>query len=233
MDFKYSETYKALQQTSPPADYTPRDINPVFRWVYDSRSDMKDLQSIEGFMIPKLEFYAQKIGDLIYHEGPLLSLFLDRDNPDTYYIYKWVDCNQKYNRWLISTTNITNLRSFFSKEFSLKELFLKNPVCFLIEIDHQLNTANSRVCSIHALPDGYFPGEKSFFNEERYTEFASTYKQIILRSPIHNTLQQLVNEVDDLKLEQQKMMTIISSFLQSPKRHRKKAVKSRKIITQQ
>ena len=42
-------------------------------------------------MEPKIELIY--LGDFIYYEGPLLSLFKDINNKNIYYLCKWVDVN--------------------------------------------------------------------------------------------------------------------------------------------
>ena len=39
-----------------------------------------------------------KICDLLYYEGPWISLFKSNDD---YYIVKWCDVNEKYNTWIV------------------------------------------------------------------------------------------------------------------------------------
>jgi len=74
---------------------------------------MELIQSVE---ISKLGFIPQKLGDLLEHEGPLLSLYIDRDNPENYFLYKWVDNDKKCNRWAILPCTSKDLLAFFEVE---------------------------------------------------------------------------------------------------------------------
>ena len=137
------------------------------------------MKEIVGIKIPKLGFVAQKIGDLLYHEGPLLSLFIDRNTPDIYYLYKWADCDEESNRWLVFQFNIQCLRRFFYQEISLRTLLLNNPSTFVLGLDDNLSEIDIMISATHLLPEEYLPKECSFYDEEKYTEFSHTFKSII------------------------------------------------------
>jgi hypothetical protein len=44
-DFKYQDDYDKLQQTCPPNDYIQKDIDTVFRWVFDTINDDRNFIS--------------------------------------------------------------------------------------------------------------------------------------------------------------------------------------------
>ena len=45
LDLKYQDDYDKLQQTCPPSDHIQKDIEPVFRWVFDSIEDDRNFIS--------------------------------------------------------------------------------------------------------------------------------------------------------------------------------------------
>ena len=160
------------------------------------------MKEIKGISIPTLGFIPQKIGDLIYFEGPLLSLFLDRNNPDTYYLYKWADCNETINRWLVIQLNSVSLRNFFFKEISLRNLLLNSPLTYVLGIDNTLIEKEIIVCATTDLPEIYLPKENSLFSEEKYTDFASTFKTIIANSRIYDILNEILKKVSVVEKKQ-------------------------------
>lgn len=168
------------------------------------------MKEINGIKINKLGFHPQKLGDLIYHEGPLLSLFIDKDNPDLYYIFKWSDNDQDTNRWIVTQVNALSLRAFFYKQTSLRDIILNNPVCYCVDIDNDLNEKSVLVCSTTDLPKEYLPGEVSFFSEERYSEFAQTFKTIIANNRIYDILYKILNEIDFIKRNQTQTNSLIN-----------------------
>ena len=158
------------------------------------------MKGVKGIKITELGFIPQKIGDLIYHEGPLLSAYNDRNNPDTYYLYKWADCDEKVNRWLVSQVSISNLRSFFLKEISLRTLVLSNPSVFILELDDKLMESGIMISATTDLPNEYMPKESSFYKEDAFTDFSQTFKTRILGKNITETLTFIINEVNSIKL---------------------------------
>jgi hypothetical protein len=52
-----------------------------------------------------------KICDLLYHEGPLLTLF--RDAKGRMFFYKWKDVADNYNKWLVTYITPNLLKDFF------------------------------------------------------------------------------------------------------------------------
>lgn len=171
------------------------------------------MKDIKGIKIQKLGFTPQKIGDLIYHEGPLLSLFLDRNNPDTYYLYKWADCDENTNRWLVLQLNSINLRSFFYKEISLRTLLLNSPLTYVLGLDDNLVEADIMICATADLPETYLPNENSFYGEEKYTEFALTFKTIIANNRIYDILNEILKEVNSLKKSQSNTQQLLKILL--------------------
>ncbi len=137
---------------------------------------MELIQSVE---ISKLGFIPQKLGDLLEQEGPLLSLYVDRDNPENYFLYKWVDSNEECYRWAILPCTSKDLFAFFEGEKSLRELFLNKPFCFVIELDEYLQIQFIQIVSTGALPEEFLPNEKSFFQEEAFSVFATSYHNML------------------------------------------------------
>lgn len=138
------------------------------------------MKQIKGIRIEKLGFTPQKLGDLIYYEGPLLSLFRDKDDENVYYLYKWVDNNDETNRWVIVEASLTLLQKFLYGLISLRELILDRPICYIVNLDDSLTETEVCVSSTRELPAEYLPAEKSFFHEG-YTEFAHKLRYDLLR----------------------------------------------------
>jgi len=171
------------------------------------------MKIINGIKLNKLGFEPQKIGDLLYHEGPLLSLFTDKNNPELYYIYKWADCNDSLNRWMVIQVNAKSLRSFFFGEISLKNLFLNTPLTYLVDLDDNLKEVEITACATNQLPMDYLPNDNSFFTEEKYSEFAGTFKTMISNNRIYEMLNEILNEVVSLKKSQTNTDSLLKVLL--------------------
>lgn len=134
------------------------------------------MKSIKGTKADILDGTPEKLGDLLYHEGPLLSLFSKSGEPNAYYLYKWSDCDESANRWLVARLTSTELRSFFDQEISLRNILLANSKLFLVDVGDDLAESNVRSCSADKVPDSYLPGKNSMFVEEAFTDFAADFR---------------------------------------------------------
>jgi hypothetical protein len=99
--------------------------------------EMKKLgYSIEFPMLEKIE-------DLIYYEGPLLSLFKRKDE-DIFYFYYWIDMDKTSNRWLIFEVSQDDITNFKEKNDTiiLKDLILKSNNLWIDDISDGLDDLN-------------------------------------------------------------------------------------------
>ncbi len=142
------------------------------------------MQHIRGTKIEKLGFTPHKLGDLIVHEGPLLAHFIDQEVPQNQFLYKWVDADNKANRWLVARITNNDLRRFFQKEINLRELLLIHAFVFLIDLDDDLDLINSIIVNNKNIPDEYLPTTQSFFDEKHYEDYALLLKKQVLQSEL-------------------------------------------------
>lgn len=104
-----------------------------------------------------------KVADLIYFDGPLLSLYRDSEGMD--FIYYWCDCDESTNRWLIISVQNQTVRDFFAKQISLRNLIkeAKDKFIYCVDIDSNLKLENAFIISPRNLPPNYLPQEDSFY----------------------------------------------------------------------
>ncbi|MBL0912360.1 MAG: hypothetical protein IBJ09_08300 [Bacteroidia bacterium] len=125
-------------------------------------------------------FHAVKMGDLLYFEGPLISLFADKHNPDTYYLYKWADRDSRANRWLVLRLSSQELLLFFNAGISLLELIRNAGTVWLMDMNSALEVSGMVSSPVPDLPAEYLPAAGAYYSEGAYTMFASAF---------HSTLQ--------------------------------------------
>lgn len=171
------------------------------------------MEEIKGLSIPKLSFNPQKLGDFLAHEGPLLSLFADTDNPELYYLYKWTDSDKQVNRWLVFQVNLPILKKFLFQEISLRNLLIQNPFVFLVDLDNELNAKQILIVATNDLPISYLPSEKSFFKEDAFTEFATDFKKNIAQNKMYDILNQIRQEISVVREQQNNTMAILNTLL--------------------
>jgi len=121
-----------------------------------------------------------KKGDLIYHEGPILSHFVGNKGHD--YFFYWVDIDDEYNRWMVFEVTNNGLKNFFGKKSRLLDLVKLSPSShvYYIDIDDDINFKRFFRSGKDNIPTSYLPSEKSFYNERHYEKYADVMKRHLL-----------------------------------------------------
>lgn len=187
------------------------------------------MKNINGIEIQKLSFTAQKLGDLIYYEGPLLSLYVDTENPGLYYLYKWADCDENVNRWLIAQTNEATLRKFFSKKDSLRNIILNNAIIYVVDLNDNLEQTHIQVSATTELLQEYLPDVQSYFVEEQYTDFANEFKATIenvendaaystIRSSVYNEFRKSLGYILNKPVQEEKLVEVFNDLVEINKK---------------
>jgi hypothetical protein len=129
------------------------------------------MKRLSGVKINKLDFVPIKQGDLLYHEGPLLSVFKDALS-DNYYLYKWSDCDDKAHRWLVFKVSTKGLKTFFDKQISIRGLILEQPFSYFLDLDDQLEAINIALVATANMPKNYLPEQDSYFDSNDFDSYA-------------------------------------------------------------
>lgn len=136
------------------------------------------MKKLTGIKINKLDFVPIKQGDFLYHEGPLLSVFKDLFS-DNFYLYKWSDCDEKANRWLVFKVSMRALNAFFDKELSLRQIILDQPFSYFLDFDNALDPLSIVVVSTQNIPKNYLPEQDSYFDALEFDSYATIFQQKI------------------------------------------------------
>lgn len=122
------------------------------------------MEKILGCQLTKFPLNLKAIADLIYFDGPLLSMFENKYG-DVYFYY-WCDGDENYNRWLVFRVAQKMLEEYIRGQISLEKLILNPADGFLysLDIDDKLEAQNT--CLIHPenLPDTYIPEADSYYD---------------------------------------------------------------------
>ncbi|HAN73751.1 MAG TPA: hypothetical protein DCQ51_20680 [Planktothrix sp. UBA8407] len=120
------------------------------------------MNTLNGCPLNKFPLNLQYVADLIYFDGPLVSL-LENESGESY-LYCWSDVNSVYNRWLVFRVTKNSLQDYLLGKLSLRDLIL-NPVDgfhYAIDIDNDLEVKNTFWILPENLPDSYIPEEDSY-----------------------------------------------------------------------
>lgn len=122
---------------------------------------MIQLQGIEGnFSIVELT----KVSDLIYFDGPFLSHYVHKSG-DNYLSY-WIDCDAKFQRWLVFRVGITTLQQYVDKKISLLDVMrqLDEGFVYLVDVDDKGNAKQPLIVFLSNLPNDYLPDADSYYD---------------------------------------------------------------------
>jgi hypothetical protein len=118
-----------------------------------------------GTKINKQQFTEHRwIADLLYFEGPLLSLF--KGSKDQDYFYHWCESDSIASRWLAIPVTRKDIEDYFAHEKSLLSIIKKQQRIFFIDANNE-GTPN-QVFSVksEAIPSAYTVPETSYFDED-------------------------------------------------------------------
>lgn len=122
---------------------------------------MIKLQGIEGRLsVTELT----KVSDLIYYDGPFLSHYVHKSGEN--YLSYWVDCDDKFQRWLVFKVGLTSLQQYVDKRLSLLNLIrqLDDGFVYLVDVDEDGISTQPIILFFNQLPNNYFPEENSYYN---------------------------------------------------------------------
>ena len=121
------------------------------------------MNRIEGFALPFDITKMNRLVDLIYENGPLLSLY---QSADDYYLFCWADCDGDNNRWMIFRVGFESLRSYIYGKQTLLDLLTNNPDGFVRFADYCGKGSfptTTQSLPTKDIPKDYLPEEDSYF----------------------------------------------------------------------
>ncbi|TAE74991.1 MAG: hypothetical protein EAZ85_03405 [Bacteroidetes bacterium] len=182
------------------------------------------MENLENYKIASLGLALQRKGDLLYHEGPLLTHFINSENANEHYFYKWSDIDENCNRWLIFKVTIENLTSFFEGSITLLQLIQNNQFVYFVDLDTDINEVNAFICPTNKIPNDYLPSGKSFFKESQYEKYALTLRNELQKeaksSKENEIMEVLLIQLLAIKNKQQNQDTLLEIILNKLNRGR-------------
>lgn len=109
---------------------------------------------------------ANRVRDLLFYDGPLVSLFrTEREEP---VLFVWVDVDEQINRWLAFRTSERDLIRYTSRRCTLRELVQRpaDALIYALDINRAFKRVRQSVLPAVALPVEYLPGAESFLEED-------------------------------------------------------------------
>jgi hypothetical protein len=132
----------------------------------------------------------ERIGDLEWYEGSLISLFSEQTSGDLFLLH-WVDVHDGYHRWLLYPVSHRALQLYLEGKLSNEDLlWLNNPaIVRILDMNGDMNLNKSETKKVTDLPKEYLPTAESYFDAElclnlpkinRFLEISAAQKNIRL-----------------------------------------------------
>jgi len=154
----------------------------------------------------------------LYHEGPLLSHFIDENRPEDHYLYRWVDSGDEVHRWLIFRVSEEDLLAFFEQKITLKTLILSRQTVTVLDLDNDLNKKQIQLIPTEHLPENYLPSDTSTFKEKFYDEYALKLRENVLtKAQEQSIIKTLLGKVHNLEIQQNTILKMMNELLGSPR----------------
>lgn len=130
----------------------------------------KELKNIKGFRIGKLPLVLKKVEDLIYFEGPLMSVYSDKNSMP--FIVDWADSDSEINRWMIYQVERKSLAQYINREISHFQLLNSpaNDIIFIVDKKEKEFVENCIICTSNKLPYEYLPQNDIFFEQDDFID---------------------------------------------------------------
>ncbi len=155
------------------------------------------MEKLDGIQLSDLDFKPLKMGDLLYHEGPLLSHFVDEENPSNQYFYKWSDQNDTVHRWMIFKVTERDLSDFFKHKNTLLDIIRHNTFVYFIDLEPNMTSSQVVLVATSDVPAKYLPFEGSGFDETGFEDYALELKSKIsvYRSTLNRLKKDMIKKV--------------------------------------
>lgn len=114
--------------------------------------------------------------DLIYFDGPMLSLYKQDDGQDV--LFAWLDCDDRKNRWSVFPIKRDELRAYLLGEISLRSICLA--AHSLLVFDTGVDCKRRNWILLNRFPEEYLPAQSSFLKSEIATASA---KRLVSDTP--------------------------------------------------
>jgi hypothetical protein len=126
------------------------------------------MENLQGNIAHKrlIKAHLTKIGDLLYFDGSLMTLFKNTKYNNSLHLFDWAESDEIYNRWLVYDLKPIDVLSYVNSEMSHLNLIKKGKNIRAVDIDKALNFHNCLTLEFTSIPFSYLPKENFFFDKE-------------------------------------------------------------------
>lgn len=113
--------------------------------------------------------------DLVYYDGPLISLYRSERGEDVLYV--WLDCTATRNRWCIVPVSRESLRGYLDQAYTLLTLFERSKHLITFDANDSLRKTGITLTCFANIPNEYLPQPDSHLSDDIATPAAIALKE--------------------------------------------------------
>lgn len=138
------------------------------------------MEDLKGKIVHKRlqKEHFTKIGDLLFFEGSLMTLFKDTKSKSHLFLFDWADSDATYNRWLIYNIKPIDILNYLNLELTHLDLIKKSNTLYFVDIDKNLNYHNYQKIDFSNIPNSYLPDENCLFDKTECPDLTKIEAQI-------------------------------------------------------
>ena len=120
----------------------------------------------------------EKIDDLVYYDGPLLSHYTTPDG-DRHFLFKWLDYDALHQRWLVLEVTLEHLYDYLTNARTLHSILAQeyNRSVFVADADSAGDFEQVKLVDRTALPANYRPTVDSYYGLEPSEEYLAFFEE--------------------------------------------------------
>ncbi|MEL6950145.1 MAG: hypothetical protein AAGM16_08520 [Pseudomonadota bacterium] len=119
---------------------------------------------LKGKKLRKGELSHQWVEDLLYFDGPLLSLLKGSTSQD--YFYYFVEQGPMANRWLAFAVSRSSIHDYLARHQTLRDLVEAQDSVYIVDVDDSGEVILAIESFTSDVPEKYFPPVDSLFDSE-------------------------------------------------------------------
>lgn len=122
----------------------------------------------------------ERFDDIVYYDGPLLSHYTSPGGGPFHYLFKWIDQDETYDRWLVMETSINDLYDYLTNSASLKNIIEKdyNNKIYVADANENGDFNQALLVKRADLLSKYYPKEESYYGLSMSDEYASYFEEV-------------------------------------------------------
>lgn len=113
--------------------------------------------------------------DLVYYDGPLISLYRSERGEDVLYV--WLDCTATRHRWCVVPISRESLRGYLDQSYSLLTLFERAKHLITFDVGDALRKGGVTLTYFDSFPREYLPQPDSYLSDDIATQAAIDLKE--------------------------------------------------------